>query len=262
LQLLVSVRSAAEVAPALAGGAHIIDAKEPSRGSLGRVEPHVLSEILESVPGDYPVSVALGDFRSVADVRAALRTVAVPARHSPIYLKLGFAGVPFPEQIARLLDAAVSATQARAAPWHIVAVAYADAERAGTVSPMLIPRLAQAAGASGTLMDTWSKDGRGLLNWLSSDILASWVAEARKAGLFTALAGSLRPDDLMLVSQAAPDVIGARGAVCVGGREGIVSEYRVRQFRRCLPVGSSGGSPERALPTLRETQDTGAISLT
>ena len=34
--LLVSVRSAAEAATALAGGADLIDVKEPSRGPLGR----------------------------------------------------------------------------------------------------------------------------------------------------------------------------------------------------------------------------------
>ena len=36
MRLLVSVRSAEEVSAALAGGADIIDAKEPERGSLGR----------------------------------------------------------------------------------------------------------------------------------------------------------------------------------------------------------------------------------
>ena len=47
MRLLVSVRSAAEVRPALAGGADIIDAKEPSLGSLGRGEPG-------DAPGDRP----------------------------------------------------------------------------------------------------------------------------------------------------------------------------------------------------------------
>src|SRR4051812_47948913 len=42
MELLVSVRSAKEVEAALAGGADIIDAKEPSRGSLGAVSPKVL----------------------------------------------------------------------------------------------------------------------------------------------------------------------------------------------------------------------------
>ena len=45
MRLLVSVRAAAEVAPALAGGADIIDAKEPARGSLGAVSPTRLREI-------------------------------------------------------------------------------------------------------------------------------------------------------------------------------------------------------------------------
>ena len=35
MRLLVSVRSADEVGAALAGGAEIVDVKEPSRGALG-----------------------------------------------------------------------------------------------------------------------------------------------------------------------------------------------------------------------------------
>ena len=37
-KLLVSVRSAAEAAAALEGGAHVIDVKEPLNGALGNVE--------------------------------------------------------------------------------------------------------------------------------------------------------------------------------------------------------------------------------
>ena len=55
MQLLVSVRSAAEVGPALSGGADIIDAKEPDRGSLGAVSPATLAEILARVPPECPL---------------------------------------------------------------------------------------------------------------------------------------------------------------------------------------------------------------
>ena len=50
MQLLVSVRSAAEVEAPLGGGADIIDAKEPDRGSLGPVPPATLAEILAPDP--------------------------------------------------------------------------------------------------------------------------------------------------------------------------------------------------------------------
>src|SRR4051794_10666436 len=59
--LLVSVRSAAEAVEALAGGADIIDVKEPSRGSLGRADDAVAAEVLAEVDGRRPVSAALGE---------------------------------------------------------------------------------------------------------------------------------------------------------------------------------------------------------
>jgi hypothetical protein len=75
MQLLVSVRSAEEVGPAFAGGADIVDAKEPARGSLGPVDLFVLREINAKVPPCIPLSVALGDFQDEA--------AAAPSRKSP-----------------------------------------------------------------------------------------------------------------------------------------------------------------------------------
>jgi hypothetical protein len=248
LQLLVSVRSADEVGPALAGGADIIDAKEPERGSLGAVDRGVLGDILQRVPHHRSVSAALGDVSSPAEILAALDGLVLPARMSPTYLKLGFAGVSSPNEIQQLIQLAVERVSPMNASPGIVAVAYADPERAGTVRPALIPPLAKAAGAAGVLLDTYEKDGLGLLEWLSPGELLDWVRSARHEGLVSALAGSLRPGDLALICQVQPDVVGVRGAACIGGRRGRVSEDRVRQFRRALGLA------------VRETRDTGAIS--
>ena len=59
--LLISVRSADEARIALAGGADVIDVKEPSRGALGAATPFVWDEVREVVAGCRPVSVALGE---------------------------------------------------------------------------------------------------------------------------------------------------------------------------------------------------------
>jgi uncharacterized protein (UPF0264 family) len=248
LQLLVSVRSADEVEPALAGGADIIDAKEPDRGSLGAVDREVLNRILQRVPDDRRVSAALGDVTRPDEVLAAVHGLELPKRAWPMYLKLGFAGVRSPDEIGLLIEIAVSVTRGMAASPCLVAVAYADSERARTVPPALIPPLAEAAGAAGVLLDTHGKDGRGLLEWIPSGALVDWVAVARQAGLLTALAGSLRPRDLALVWRAQPDVVGVRGAACSGGRQGRVSEDRVQRFRRALEWA------------VRETRGIGAIS--
>ncbi len=61
-ELLVSVRSVAEARAALAGGATLIDVKEPARGSLGRADAGAIEQILAAVGGRAPVSAALGEW--------------------------------------------------------------------------------------------------------------------------------------------------------------------------------------------------------
>lgn len=234
MQLLVSVRSAAEVGPALSGGADIIDAKEPSRGSLGAVSPASLAEILALVPPECPFSIALGDLASPEEVTTAIASLELPVRAAPTYLKLGFAGVRAPEMVARILTTAVAAVADKGSPALLVAVAYADSARAGTLTPELILGRAHAAGAAGVLLDTHTKDGIGLLGWLTPVALAAWVAGARSQGLLTALAGALTLENIDTVFAAGADVVGVRGAACQGGRRGSVRADRVRALRQRL----------------------------
>src|SRR4051812_30438336 len=81
--LLVSVRSAAEAEAALAGGADLIDVKEPARGPLGRADDAVIDAVVASVAGRRPVSAALGEL--------AERGGPLPAGCR--YVKWGLAGL-------------------------------------------------------------------------------------------------------------------------------------------------------------------------
>lgn len=247
MQLLVSVRTAAEVEPALAGGADIIDAKEPDRGSLGRVAPQTLAGIMERVPPDRPLSLAMGDIGSDTDLAAAMSALRIPARRAPTFLKLGFAGVRSPNYLKQLLATAVERVSGQRPPPLLIAVAYADADRARTLPPKLIRGLACEAGVAGVLLDTYVKDGAGLLQWLDLGLLEQWVSAARRAGLLTAVAGGLRLEDVEPIRGVGPDVLGVRGAACDGGRRGEVSASRVRELRQRIGRGPSG-----------ETQDQGA----
>jgi uncharacterized protein (UPF0264 family) len=231
MPLLVSVRSAEEVVAALAGGADIIDAKEPARGSLGAVEPAVLSAIAARTPASVPLSVALGDCTSEAGVRAAVGAARLPERSAPVYRKLGFAGVPSVERVADLLATAIESAAGGLSAPCIVAVAYADHGAAATVAPRDVLRAAIAAGASGLLVDTWLKDGRGLLDHVPLERLGALSTSARAAGLLFAVAGSLDSHAITRVAEVA-DVVGVRGAACRGGRSGEVDPQRVAELRR------------------------------
>jgi uncharacterized protein (UPF0264 family) len=262
MELLVSVRSGAEVEPALTGGADIIDAKEPARGSLGLVSDAVLAEILAEVPEDQALSIALGDFSEPDDVLAAITARPLPARHGPLYFKLGFVGVGERDRLEMMIATAVAASEWHQASPRIVVVAYADGVRTETASPDTIRQIAAERGAAGVLLDTCIKDGRGLFGWMDPLALELWVERSRDAGLLTALAGGLKLDDIERVSSAAPDVVGVRGAACDGGRGGRVNAGRVRALRdRVRPSsGSVQGTVFPAGAMDGETRDPGAIS--
>jgi uncharacterized protein (UPF0264 family) len=256
MQLLVSVRTAAEARIALAGGADIVDAKEPSRGSLGAVSPSVLRQICQRIPSERPISIALGDVSTPAQVLQSVS--AVPrSRRTATYLKLGFASISDPEIVHQCLRVALDSVAGRSI--GIVAVAYADAALAGSLAPEVVCHIAGEARATGVLFDTCVKNERHLLTWLKPARLAALLAAARSAHLFTAVAGGLGLAQLPAVRQAGPDIVGFRGAVCLGGREGGLSEHRVRLFRQRLGSKPFGFSSPVVGP-LEEAGETPGVS--
>jgi uncharacterized protein (UPF0264 family) len=211
MRLLVSVVSAEEARRAIAGGADIIDVKDPREGALGAPSPRVLSAVVGAVGTAAPVSVALGDLPDLP------HTAALAARGAALsgaaYVKVGLRGV-------RELDAAVALMRAVAdsvgAGIAVIAAAYADAEMLDppAFAPAWLPELVQRAGISGALVDTLVKDGRGLYSWLSNSELADLIARTRRAGGSFGVAGQLTRDQLRRVQA---DVVGVRSAVCRGG---------------------------------------------
>jgi (5-formylfuran-3-yl)methyl phosphate synthase len=238
MRLLVSIRSADEVEPALAGGADIIDAKEPSSGSLGAVSAATLEEVFSRVAPTQDLSVALGDVMSASQVGAMIDGLKLPLRTAATYLKLGFAGVKSDDTVRELLRAAVRSAGRHKSAVTIVAVAYADAERATALPAEIILKSAASAAVEGVLIDTHIKDGTRLLDWRPPEALGSWVALARASGMMVGVAGSLRPEDTAAMALAGPDVIGFRGAACDAGRLGQVTKERVLVLRRCVDAVS------------------------
>ena len=227
MQLLVSVANASEASAALAGGADVIDAKNPTAGALGAVSLPVLREIRAAVGDARPVTAALGD---AADEHTVASDAHAFAAAGAALVKVGFAGVADAAQARTLGAAAVRGAAAGGA--RVILVAYADAALVGSLDAAMLVAVAVAAGARGVLLDTADKSGPGLLGVYAPDALAAWVREARTAGLLVALAGKLRAADIAILRSVRPDVVGVRGAACDGGRTGRVSEERVRELRR------------------------------
>jgi len=240
MRLLVSVVDAGEARAAAAGGADVIDVKDPATGALGAAVPAVVAAVRAAVPPPTPVSAALGDGPLAPEDAAALARDVVAAGR-PAFVKLGLRGMNATDAAAVLRAVRAALPESVA----VVAAGFADFRRAGSPDPAALPPLARAAGIQGCLLDTAIKDGRGLLDWLADDALHAFVAGCRTSGLFSALAGSLRPEDLARIAAIGPDLVGVRGAACVGDRVGgRVSEPRVRAL-----VAALAAMPGRAQRT-------------
>jgi uncharacterized protein (UPF0264 family) len=227
MQLLVSVRHVSEVAAALAGGADIIDAKEPGAGALGAVGLSAFREICAAAERHVPVSAALGDIVDTRDAEAIARAYASAGAS---FVKVGFAGTTDPSRVQQVVAAAVAGASC-APSCAVVAVAYADADRIAAIEPRAVLECTARTGARAVLLDTASKSGASLRELVTSVWLRKWVADAHAFGLSAALAGKLTEDDVAFVHQACADIIGVRGAACRDGRLGVVSTAKVRQLR-------------------------------
>jgi uncharacterized protein (UPF0264 family) len=217
VKLLVSVVSGVEARAALAGGADIIDVKDPREGALGAPSPATLAEVVAAVDGAAAVSVALGD---LPDLPHTVALAACGAAASGVdYVKLGLRGVRGLDRAVALVTAVTDALAARSAGPAVIAAAYADSAAAEppAFDPGLLPELVARTGIAGALIDTLVKDGRGLYGWMPEETVEGLVARTRAAGGSFGVAGQLRAGQLGRVEA---DVVGVRSAVCRGGDRG------------------------------------------
>lgn len=225
--LLVSVRNAAEATEALAGGASIIDVKEPLAGPLGAASPAAIAEIAQEVGRATPWTMACGELlggvaailERIGQTVTLLRGDAVP----PAAIKVGLAGMAaaaWREQLAAV-HAGLPVGIAQ------VAVAYADWDRVLAPSPRDVIEAAASLGCGVLLVDTADKSAGRLLESTPEPELARWIAHARQRGLGVALAGRIAIAEIPAVVALGPDVVALRSAVCSNGRLGTVQRRLV-----------------------------------
>jgi uncharacterized protein (UPF0264 family) len=249
------VRDLGEAVAARAGGADLIDVKEPNRGSLGRADEATLQGIVEFLHGRCPLSAALGELLENEDV---------PGVAGLEFVKWGLAGSgsDWQPRLKRALQRA-----GEIAGRSGVVVAYADAAKAGTPSVEEVVAFATEKPGRVLLIDTFAKGTprRTLLDWLSVGQVQEICQQCRAAEVRVALAGSLGEAEILSLLPAEPAWFAVRGAACAGGRRAArVSPQRVRFLRELLTAHGpllgaleKGTARERTRSRNREQPQTG-----
>jgi uncharacterized protein (UPF0264 family) len=230
LKLLVSPSDEKEALEAIAGGADIIDVKNPREGSLGASFPWVIKRIRGITPKGIEVSCTVGDLPNLPG--SVSLAVLGAAATGVDYVKVGLGKVNAMEDAVFLLRNAVRAAKNYDHSIRVAVTGYADAARIGSVNPLLMPEITAKANADVTMLDTSVKDGKNLFTFLKTAQLEQVVRVAHDRGLLVALAGSLTKEQIPIVRDLEVDIVGLRGAACTNGDRvhGRISREAVRQM--------------------------------
>lgn len=228
MKLLVSPISVEEANICKFGGVDIIDVKNTKEGSLGANFPWIIKAVKE-IAGFIPVSATIGDFnyKSGTASLAALGAVVSGAE----YIKVGLYDIQTREQALDMLTNIVRSVKDYDNNKKVVASGYSDYKRIHSISPLDIPAIGRHANVDVVMMDTGIKDGRSTFEFLSELELTDFVTNARNLGLQSAIAGTIKFENIPVLKRIQPDIIGVRGCVCGGDRNSAIKKELVERLK-------------------------------
>lgn len=249
-QLLVSVRSAQEASDAMAGGADVIDVKEPDRGPLGRADAATRNAIFDlAIPwfrdglrcGMRGISMAAGELAEFEQTDPADIEMGFAIR---ILAKVGFAGErnrdDWADRFLRLpqFPSIIEAGRKEAIYPEFIPAAYADHEAADSPHWMEIVKqiCKRRRPWSYFLLDTFSKSHSFWEALGGREGVRELFQVCRDEKIKLALAGSVKIDDVDRLADEIgelPAVIAVRGAACKDGiRTNPIDRSRVSALLR------------------------------
>ncbi len=234
--LMASVQNLEEALEALYGGADIVDVKNLQEALVGSAHPGIVKQVREAIPLDRHASVTLGVVpNQVGTVAMACYTAGVLNATS---VKVGFMKTEYDAAVEILLACkdALDGFETK-----LIGSLFADNPLYDGLDASNMVPLAKDGQCDGFLIDTLTKDGRNLFDFMPEPQLREIVVEGKKLAKSTALSGHLRLEDLDELARINPDIVGVRGAVCqMGDRSSGVHRDAVANFKRELNLRESG----------------------
>jgi len=204
----------------------IVDLKEPSRGSLGGVDPQIARGVAELLGDCQLSSIAVGELE---DLEPGVEMSWLAGFD---YAKVGLAntvGIDWRVKLERIWQGFPIGTEP-------VAVFYADSGICQAPGFDEVFHFAYDQDCSAILIDTYDKSqSRGLFDWLTADQVRELLARCQATDLQVAIAGSLTTADLPVICRLDPDYVAVRSAICLAGsRTNQVSSRAICEFHSLL----------------------------
>lgn len=225
-QLLISVKNVEEAGIALAGGADIIDLKNPDEGALGALPIAEIQSILAFINGRKEVSATIGDIPMQADL--IVGQVAQLQKLPLSFIKIGFFATG---NYQVCLDAIqkLESQSINVKNQQLIAVLFAELDY-----PIDLLAKIKQAGFSGVMLDTMHKNGKTYQDYYPVRALNELLAQVTANQLLFGIAGSLQISHVKSAKKLMPYFMGFRGGVCAENKRqsslDMQKIYNVREF--------------------------------
>ncbi|PKB79144.1 MAG: hypothetical protein BZY88_15050 [SAR202 cluster bacterium Io17-Chloro-G9] len=235
--LMVSVQNVAEALEAEQGGADVVDVKNLQEALVGSGHPNIVHEVRSIIPVEKHVSVTLGVVPNQPG------TVAMAAYAAGVMnatsVKVGFRQADYDMAVEVLRQSRLALDGFNT---KLIGSLFADnVLYEGGLDAHRMVDLAKDGECDGFLIDTLTKDGRNLFDFIPEAELRDMVFRGKEAGLSTSLSGHLKITDLDELARINPDIVGVRGAVCSRGeRDRAIAWEAVAEFKKELDKRKSG----------------------
>jgi uncharacterized protein (UPF0264 family)/TusA-related sulfurtransferase len=203
---------------------------------VGSGHPLLAREVRARIPAEKHVSVTLGVVPNQPGTVAMAAYAAAQLQASSV--KVGFVRADYDTAVQVLREArrAVDGSETK-----LIGSLFADNHLYEGLDPHLVVKMCYDGQCDGLLIDTLTKDGRNLFDFMSEAELRDVVLQGKRLGMSTALSGHLQIDDLDELARINPDIVGVRGAVCsTGDRNRTIAWEAVDRFKRELDRRKSG----------------------
>ncbi|PKB79148.1 MAG: hypothetical protein BZY88_14795 [SAR202 cluster bacterium Io17-Chloro-G9] len=235
--LMVSVQNVAEALEAEQGGADVVDVKNLQEALVGSGHPNIVQDVRSIIPVEKHVSVTLGVVPNQPG------TVAMAAYAAGVLnatsVKVGFRQADYEMAVEVLRESRLALDGFNT---KLIGSLFADnVLYEGGLDAHRMVELAKDGECDGFLIDTLSKDGRNLFDFIPEEELREMVFQGKELGLSTSLSGHLKITDLDELARINPDIVGVRGAVCSRGeRDRAIAWEAVAEFKEELDKRKTG----------------------
>lgn len=239
--LLVSVRDESEAKVVLnqmtpGSCLRLIDVKEPQNGPLGQADSIQLRNIgqlctqHDAMEGNKNgLSVALGEAVNLKPNARIFADKTILRGFN--FAKMGLSGLGGEKKWWVRWEKLLAAIPPQI---KSVAVAYADYPDCNSPAPIQVASVGRRVGCQFVLLDTFTKDGSCLFDFMPLAEVKQFVEKCRNSGQTVVIAGSLGQSNLRTAVMCQPNFIGVRGAVCEFDRTSSVSKNRLANFDNLL----------------------------